>query len=140
MASYQRIDLALDTQPYSGGLTTCEALWMGVPVVTCPGQGFASRHSTSHLTNAGLGQFVAADIEGYLELAVDWASRLDELGQLRGQIRQRCVNRRSATALASPAIGYICCGRRGKRRFAKSRTTCRRRSAARNCDKTSIGR
>lgn len=89
LASYNRVDLALDTQPYSGGLTTCEALWMGVPVVTYPGQGFASRHSTSHMTNAGFGQFVATDVEGYVELAITWASRLDELGRLRGQMRDR---------------------------------------------------
>lgn len=92
MACYNRVDLALDTQPYSGGLTTCEALWMGVPVVTCPGLGFASRHSTSHLTNAGYGQFVAADTAGYVELAVQWANRLNELAVIRREMRERVEN------------------------------------------------
>jgi predicted O-linked N-acetylglucosamine transferase (SPINDLY family) len=89
LAAYNRIDLALDTQPYSGGLTTCESLWMGVPVITCPGMTFAGRHSTSHLTNAGLGQFVAEDWARYVEMAVAWTSRLDELAELRRTLREQ---------------------------------------------------
>jgi predicted O-linked N-acetylglucosamine transferase (SPINDLY family) len=89
LSRYNQIDLALDTQPYSGGLTTCEALWMGVPVITWPGRGFASRHSTSHVTNAGYGEFVAADVGGYMELAVQWARRSDELATIRAAMRDR---------------------------------------------------
>lgn len=89
LAAYQRVDLALDTQPYSGGLTTCEALWMGVPVITYPGQTFAGRHSQSYLANAGLAEFIAADAAEYVELAVNWASRIDELSQLRKELRSR---------------------------------------------------
>jgi protein O-GlcNAc transferase len=89
MARYNRVDLALDSHPYSGGLTTCEALWMGVPVVTCPGSCFASRHSTSPMTNAGYGQFVAPDLSSYVELAVEWAGRLDELAAMRSQMREQ---------------------------------------------------
>jgi protein O-GlcNAc transferase len=89
MATYGRVDLALDTQPYSGGVTTCEALWMGVPVVTFPGRTFAGRHATSHLTNAGFAEFVAADIEGYVAMAVGWTGRREELAVVRGQMRER---------------------------------------------------
>jgi predicted O-linked N-acetylglucosamine transferase (SPINDLY family) len=89
LASYGRVDLALDTQPYSGGLTTCEAMWMGVPVITCPGRTFAGRHATSHLTNAGFEQFVAADLAEYIELGVQWASRIDDLAAIRAAMRQQ---------------------------------------------------
>jgi predicted O-linked N-acetylglucosamine transferase (SPINDLY family) len=87
LALYGRIDLALDTQPYSGGLTTCEALWMGVPVITFPGQRFAGRHATSHVIHAGYPQFVARGEGGYVELAAQWANRREELAAIRGQMR-----------------------------------------------------
>jgi protein O-GlcNAc transferase len=89
MAQYGRVDLALDTQPYSGGLTTCEALWMGVPVICCPGRGFATRHATSHVTNAGYAQFITENMDHYGDKAVEWASRLDELATLRSQMREQ---------------------------------------------------
>jgi predicted O-linked N-acetylglucosamine transferase (SPINDLY family) len=92
MRQYGQVDLALDTQPYSGGLTTCEALWMGVPVICCPGHGFASRHAVSHVTNAGYGQFVAETTDEYIERAVEWAHRLDELAIIRSQMREQVAN------------------------------------------------
>ena len=65
LAQYREIDIVLDPFPYSGGLTTCEALWMGVPTVALPGETFASRHSTSHLCNVGLADWVAVDLDDY---------------------------------------------------------------------------
>lgn len=89
LAAYGRVDIALDTQPYSGGLTTCEALWMGMPVITWPGSIFASRHASSHLTNAGCGEFVARDRDHYVEMAVEWAARATQLQSARFDIRER---------------------------------------------------
>ena len=82
LAAYGRVDLGLDPFPYSGGITTCEALWMGVPVVTCPGKTFAGRHSLSHLSNVGLTETIASDLGQYVELAVGLADDLPRLAGL----------------------------------------------------------
>ena len=89
LAEYNRIDLALDPLPYNGGLTTCEALWMGVPVLTCPGETFASRHSLSHLSSVGLTETIARTLDEYVELAVTLAYDLPRLASLRAGLRER---------------------------------------------------
>ena len=89
LAAYHGIDLALDPFPYSGCLTTCEALWMGVPVVTCPGETFVSRYSLSHLSNVGLTETIARDVDEYVELAVSLASDLPRLESMRAGLRER---------------------------------------------------
>lgn len=87
LASYNRIDVCLDTYPFSGGLTTLEALWMGVPVVTLPGETFAGRTSLSHLSNVGLGNLIAATPEDYADVAVNLAQDPERLLHLRQNLR-----------------------------------------------------
>jgi predicted O-linked N-acetylglucosamine transferase (SPINDLY family) len=107
LQQYQSVDVALDPFPYNGGLTTCEALWMGVPVITLPGETFASRHSLSHLSNVGLTETIAGTLEEYVELAVSWAADLPRLAALRSALRERmaasplCNGRRFAANLAA---------------------------------------
>lgn len=86
-----RVDLGLDPFPYSGGVTTLEAMWMGVPIVTFVGDTFAGRHSASHLTAAGLSEFCTTSVDAYVDLAVAWAERPEELAILRGKLREQIV-------------------------------------------------
>lgn len=92
MGRYNRVDIALDTFPYSGGLTTIEAMWMGVPTITWPGQTFAGRHSLTHLSNVGLSDWVVSSREGYKEKAMEMASDLERLSGLRVSLRERVLS------------------------------------------------
>lgn len=105
MDAYNRVDIALDPWPYSGGLTTCEALLMGVPVVTLPGPTFAGRHSASHLVNAGMPELVVDNWEEYRERVMELAGDLESLSTIRRSLRQ--------VMLQSP----MCDGRRFAKHF-----------------------
>lgn len=85
---YSEIDIALDTFPYHGVTTTCEALWMGVPVVSRQGDRHVSRVGASLLTNAGLADLIADGDEQFVEIASQLSVDLDSLSAIRGALRE----------------------------------------------------
>ena len=89
LALYREIDICLDTFPYNGATTTCEALWMGAPVVAYTGARHAARVSASILKHTGLADWIADDIEGYINLAVEKANNPEELQSLRIGLREQ---------------------------------------------------
>jgi hypothetical protein len=86
---YHHVDIALDPFPYNGMTTTCDALWMGVPVVALIGTTPMSRASFSLLSNAGAPELAADSEDGYLRLATDLAHDLPRLAALRATLRDR---------------------------------------------------
>lgn len=89
LASYGAIDIALDPFPYTGGLTVCEALWMGVPTVSLAGDSFCGRHALSHLSNVGLPEWVVETPEAYVALAIARARDVPGLARLRAGLRRQ---------------------------------------------------
>lgn len=89
LARYHSIDIALDTAPYNGATTTCEALWMGVPVVTLQGATHAGRVGASLLRAAGLGHCIATSQQEYLQSAIELALDLPGLSALRAGLRAK---------------------------------------------------
>ena len=86
---YNEMDISLDAFPQTGGTTTCEALWMGVPVIAKRGPAVFERLSYSVLENAGLGEFCADTVEGYVEAALKLAADRARIGELRRGMRAR---------------------------------------------------
>jgi protein O-GlcNAc transferase len=86
---FNRIDLALDPFPCSGGTSTCDALWMGVPTVTLRGRTAVGRGSVSILSNLGLTDWIAETPEQYVSIAVNMAVNLQGLAELRTGLRKR---------------------------------------------------
>jgi len=89
---YQETDIALDSFPYNGGTTTCDALWMGVPVVALAGQYGAARSGVSLLSVLGLNHLIAATPEHYLAIAQQLAADPAQLSTLRATMRERMRN------------------------------------------------
>jgi predicted O-linked N-acetylglucosamine transferase (SPINDLY family) len=86
---YNAIDIGLDPFPFNGATTTCEALWMGVPVITLLGDRHVGRVGASILTNLGLTDFIGQDIDGYIQLAVEMAANTNYLQEIREGLRER---------------------------------------------------
>lgn len=86
---YAEIDIALDPFPFTGGLTSCEALWMGVPVVTWPQSRVVSRQTFALLSIIGLPELAAADADDYVRIAVALANDREQLQILRDTLRSR---------------------------------------------------
>ena len=108
LKALNEVDIALDPYPYTGGLTTCESLMMGVPTITWPGPHFAGKHSATHLTAAGYPELIAESAEDYVQKATDLAKDLKKLASYRVEMRDN--------VLASP----LCDANRFARNFEKA--------------------
>lgn len=85
---FNQIDIALDPFPYNGGVTTCDALWMGVPVITLAGNTYVSRQGVSLLRAVGLPELIAQNPDDYVRIARQLANSRDELARLRSNLRE----------------------------------------------------
>jgi predicted O-linked N-acetylglucosamine transferase (SPINDLY family) len=92
LALYHSVDIGLDSFPYNGGVTTCDALWMGVPVICLAGKTCASRQGVSLLSNLGLPELAADTPDGYVAVATALATDLERLPHLRAGLRDRMRN------------------------------------------------
>lgn len=89
LAWYNKVDIGLDTFPYNGTTTTCDALWMGVPVVTLAGNTHVARVGVSQMTNLGMPELIANTLEEYHAIALRLANDLDALDKARKGLRSR---------------------------------------------------
>lgn len=90
-AAHHDVDVILDTFPYPGGTTTCEALWMGVPTLTLAGDSLIARQGASMLSAAGLADWVAETKDEYLNMALSHCSDLNQLAHLRAKLRTQVL-------------------------------------------------
>ena len=89
LKEYADIDIALDPFPFTGGLTSCEALWMGVPVVTWPQSRVVSRQTFAFLSAIGLPELAANDADDYVRIAAELANDKERLATLRESLREK---------------------------------------------------
>ena len=92
LQQYGLIDVALDPFPNGGCTTTCEALWMGVPVITLAGHNYVSRMSTAVLAGANLNDWIASDEQEYFDKALHAAAQCQQLRHSRNDLRRHLQN------------------------------------------------
>jgi predicted O-linked N-acetylglucosamine transferase (SPINDLY family) len=89
LAMHHQIDIALDSFPYNGGTTSCDAMWMGVPMITLAGRTAVGRGGSTLLHNLGMPELIARSAQAYVDLAVALAQDRERLAQLRRSLRER---------------------------------------------------
>ena len=87
LKTYEHIDIALDTYPFNGGMTTAEALWMGVPTLVIEGDRWVSRVGSSILNSIGLDKFICKNINEYVEKSIHLSSQIEERQMLHRTLR-----------------------------------------------------
>lgn len=90
--SYAEVDIILDTFPFTGGTTTCEALWMGIPTLTINGDTIIGRQTASFLRELKMNEWIADNKEEYIEKAVQLSSKIESLNNIRKNLRQNLLN------------------------------------------------
>lgn len=89
LAAYAEVDFLIDTFPYPGGTTTCEALWMGVPTLTLAGDSMLARQGASLMGAAGLSDWIATDPVSFVEKAIAFSADPASLAELRASLRSK---------------------------------------------------
>ncbi len=102
LAKYAEFDLALDPFPYTGGTTTADALWMGVPVLTVAGASAVSRQGAMQMRAVGLGEFVLESVNELHAAVKSWMGRREELAGIRAGLRERL-----AGSAVCDAVGFV---------------------------------
>jgi len=91
LETYNKIDIALDTFPFQGNTTTCEAVWMGVPVLTLKGDRYLFHFGESINSNLGMKNWIANDYKEYISKAIKFSSDLNELKKIRSTLRETAL-------------------------------------------------
>ena len=99
LATYNKVDIALDPFPYSGGTTSFETTWMSTPVLTKKGTTFVSRTTGSINHNCGMSDWIASDENEYVKKAIKFSTNLEQLSEINKNLRQ--------TALESPLFNSL---------------------------------